>query len=501
MQTRFALTPALGSLLTLGFALLTTGAMAATNSRPNVVFVLVDDLGWTDLGCYGSTFYDTPHLDAFAKTAVRFSNGYAASPVCSPTRAAIMSGKNPVRLQITDWIPGMIPMRPKSASRFLLRQPAIINQLPHKEVTIAETLRDAGYQTFYAGKWHLGETEEFWPLTQGFDINKGGHSKGSPPGGYYAPYNNPVLSNGPDGEYLTDRLGDESVQFIENRDKEKPFLLYLAFYTVHTPIQGCNEFDAEYEKRAAKIPEQKRSRKRTEHRAKTRMVQSQPKYAAMVRSMDKNVGKVLDALEEQGLADNTLVIFTSDNGGLSTQGNGGPTSVLPLRAGKGWCYEGGTRVPLIIRAPGVSPAGTACETPAISMDMYPTILEYAGLDPLPQQHRDGMSLVSQLRKPEETQSRTMVWHFPHYHGSTWAPGSSIRDGDWKLVEFYESEKVELFDLANDLEEQKDLATSNTQKAAELKAKLHEMLDEMGALYPEKNPDYQAKRRGGYQETF
>ena len=473
---------------------------AERSSRPNVVFILVDDLGWTDLGCYGSTFYDTPHVDRLAESGVRFTNGYAASPVCSPTRAAIMSGKNPVRLQITDWIPGMIPMRPESANRYWLRQPPIINQLPHEEVTIAETLQTAGYQTFYAGKWHLGH-EAHWPQTQGFEINQGGHHKGAPPGGYYSPYKNPILVDGPEGEYLTDRLGQEAVNFIENRDTDRPFLLYLAFYTVHTPIQGCNEFDDEYRLRADKLPKGVANRKIKEHRAKTRMTQSNPKYAAMVRSMDKNVGRVLSALEEQGLDDNTLVIFTSDNGGLSTQGGGGPTSVRPLRAGKGWCYEGGTRVPLIIRAPGVSESGETCDSPAISMDFYPTILEYAGLDLLPNLHQDGVSLVPQLQAPDQTQSRTLVWHFPHYHGSTWAPGSAIRDGDWKLVEFYETGQLELYNLADDLSEQHDLAKSNPQKAEQLKAKMHETLDGMGALYPARNPDYQAKLYGRLIETF
>ncbi|MGI9429955.1 MAG: sulfatase-like hydrolase/transferase, partial [Bythopirellula sp.] len=292
-------------------------SFADTEQRPNVVMILVDDLGWTDLGCYGSTFYDTPRLDAFAAGAARFTNAYAASPVCSPTRAAIMTGKNPARLHITDWIPGMLPSNSPAALNRPLLGPAILNSLPDDERTLAEALRAQGYQTFFAGKWHLGD-EGSWPQDHGFDTNRGGHHRGSPPGGYYAPYKNPQLSDGPEREYLTDRLTDEATKFLENRDASRPFFLCLWYYTVHTPIQGCQTYDQLYASKAASLPDAGAPKFRPEHQGRTRTNQSEPKYAAMMRSMDTNVGKVLDALEKHKLSEHTAVVFTSDNGGLST---------------------------------------------------------------------------------------------------------------------------------------------------------------------------------------
>lgn len=486
---KLAIPVSLVSCIMLVAGLLCPLAHSAPTAQPNIVLILVDDLGWTDLGCYGSSFYDTPNLDKFAESSVRFTSAYAASPVCSPTRAAILSGKNPARLQITDWIPGMIPMRPQTANRYPLLQPPIVNQLPHEETTIAETLQSAGYQTFYAGKWHLGE-KRHWPESQGFEINRGGHDKGSPPGAYYSPYKNPVLEDGPTGEYLTDRLASETIEFIEQRDKDRPFFAYLAFYTVHTPIQGCNKYDELYRQRADGLPALNNHKLTEENGARTRVVQDNPEYAAMVRSMDENVGRVLNFLESEGLGDDTIVIFTSDNGGLSTQGKGGPTSVLPLRAGKGWCYEGGIRIPLLIRAPGISQDGTDCDVPTISMDLYPTILDCAGVPRQPEQHRDGISLAGYLRSPAETLKRTLVWHFPHYHASAWTPGSAIRQGDWKLIEFYEQDVVELYNLADDLGEQHNLADTDPEQAELLLNELHQSLDSMGALYPEQNPNFQ-----------
>jgi arylsulfatase A-like enzyme len=479
MNRRIAL---LALLLSLGAG---GAALCGAAVRPNVVLILVDDLGWTDLGCYGSTFHQTPRLDAFAAEGVRFTNAYAASPVCSPTRAAIMTGRHPARLKITDWIPGMMARNQEAAARQKLRGPQILNSLPHRETTLAEALREQGYQTFFAGKWHLGDRPH-WPQHQGFEINRGGIEVGSPPGGYYSPYKNPQLSDGPEGEYLTDRLASEAVQFVAARDRSRPFFLCLWFYTVHQPIEGCREFDAHYQQRAAQLPHAGAASYRAEHRGKTRINQSDPKYAAMVRSMDQNVGRVLDALEQEHLEDETFVLFTSDNGGLSTTRGGGPTSVIPLRAGKGWCYEGGIRVPLVVRAPGVAGAGEVCDAPAIAMDFYPTILEYASLAALPQQHLDGVSLLPVLRSPREVVPRTLVWHFPHYHGSTWTPGSAIRQGDWKLVEFYEDEVVELYDLRDDVGERNDLSVARADVADPLRATMHAELERMGASYPQPN---------------
>jgi arylsulfatase A-like enzyme len=450
--------------------------------KPNVLFVLVDDLGWKDLGCYGSEFYDTPNLDELAVHSVKFTSAYSASPVCSPTRAAIMTGKHPVRVNITDWIPGMLLSRARDPK---LIPPEDIHNLPLEEFTMAEAFREQGYKTFFAGKWHLGETAGFWPEFQGFEINKGGVDWGAPrrsdgANGYYSPYNNPRLENGPEGEYLTDRLTDESLQFIESAGDD-PFFLYLAFYTVHAPIMGCDKYDAFYEQKSQQLPNGGEMITVAEHDTRIRTNQSDPRYAAMVRSMDANVGRLLQKLEETGQADHTIIVFTSDNGGLTTRG--GPTAVVPLRGGKGWCYEGGIRVPLLIRYPGMEHAGETCDVPVISMDFYPTLLELAGMEPLPEQHRDGTSMVPFLEDPGGAVQKTLVWHYPHYHGSDWRPGAAIRDGNWKLIEFFEDHTVELYDLKQDLRERADLAGTYPEVAERLRIRMHEDLDAMGARYP------------------
>lgn len=453
--------------------------------RPNFLFVLVDDLGYKDLGCYGSTFHDTPNLDRLAVSGMRFTQGYAAHPVCSPTRAAIMTGQNPARIGITDWIPGGGGVKNRR-----LTGPKDKHNLPLEHVTIAEALQSAGYKTFFAGKWHLnerGDTTHF-PEHQGFDINKGGHHKGSPPDGYYTPYKNPRLTDGPDGEYLPDRLTDETIRFIE-RHREGPFLAYLAFYTVHTPIQPCKRHIAAYQKKAEALPAINRTH-RTEHDGKTKLRQDNPAYASMVRAMDENVGRLMQTLERCKLTDNTVVIFTSDNGGLTTVGRyNPPTAVLPLRAGKGWCYEGGIRVPNIIRAPGVTKAGMICDVPIYSADFYPTILDLAGLDAMPTQHRDGVSITPLLRGRKKLDRKFIVWHYPHYHGSMWRPGSALRCGDYKLVVHYDYEKTELFNLAEDISEQNDLSEKMPEKTAELRRMLEDYLQSVSAPMPTPNPDY------------
>jgi len=465
-------------------AVLPGAVRSAPRRKPNFLFFLVDDLGWKDLGCYGSTFHDTPNLDKLAASGMRFTDAYAACPVCSPTRASIVTGKHPARLGITDWIPGQ---RPKNRK---LLAPPIHNQLALKEVTIAEVLKEAGYRTFFAGKWHLGG-EGFFPEQQGFDINKGGHHRGSPPGGYYAPYKNPKLKDGPEGEYLTDRLAAESVRFLQTHGKE-PFLLYLSFYTVHTPIQACKRHLEAYKKKAEALPPLKGPDQTKERNGWTKVRQDNPAYASMVRAMDENVGRVLDAINRLGLADDTVVIFMSDNGGLSTlRRRGYPTSNLPLRAGKGWCYEGGIREPMIIRAPGVTRPGSTCGVPVTSTDFYPTMLELAGLPARPNQHADGLSLVRLLKGGKTLPRDAIYWHYPHYHGSTWAPGAAVRAGDWKLIEFYEEETVELYNLATDIGERRDLAQQMPQRRDELLGLLHAWQKRVGAKMPRPNPNYKA----------
>lgn len=460
-------------------------AMSCTtpkSRKPNFVFILVDDLGWNDLGCYGSTFYETPNIDKLAASGMLFTDAYAACPVCSPTRAAIMTGRHPVRVNITDWIPGSDPKNRK------LLGPQDLDHLELEETTIAEVLKRNGYKTFFAGKWHLG-SEGYYPEEQGFDINKGGHEKGSPPGGYYSPYKNPKLSDGPEGEYLTDRLTNESMQFLDQHGSE-PFLLYLSFYTVHTPIQACKRHLAKFEAKAAALPELSQEHI-PEHEGATRLRQDRADYASMVSALDENVGRLLDKLEEMNLGQNTVVIFTSDNGGLSTlaERRNPPTSVKPLRAGKGWCYEGGIRVPLIVRAPGVTKPGSRSETPVVSMDFFPTMLELAGLGLMPDKHADGESLVPLLTGSGGLERTSLYWHYPHYHGSTWTPGAAIRSGDYKLIEFYDYEKVELYNLRDDLGEQQELSAHLPEIKEKLLKELHDWQKRMGAKMPTINPNY------------
>ena len=466
------------------FIVLYNGLTVKAAKQTNFLFFLVDDMGWADIGANGSTFHETPHIDRLAKSGMRFTQGYAAGSVCSPTRASIMTGKHPVRVDITDWIPGQ-SNRPTNP----LLHPEDRHSLPLKEVTLAEALKQHGYQTFFAGKWHLGKEGE-WPTDQGFDINIGGHHKGSPPGGYYAPWTNPTLKAKRKGEYLTERLTEESAKFLESRDKAKPFLLYLSYYNIHTPIQPYKKRIDHYKSKAEKsftVP----TPFEVEHDGKTRTRQDNPALASMVAAVDDSVGALLDKLEELKLDDNTVVIFFSDNGGLSTLGRIGPGCNLPLRAGKGWLYEGGIREPTLIRAPGITRPGSVSHKPMISMDFFPTMLHLAGLPLQPKLHVDGRSLLSQL-KGNDTGQRTLHWHYPHYHGSAWKPGASIRDGDWKLIEFYHYNNFELYNLAKDPGERTDLAKRNPRKAAELRAKLSAWQKRMKAKMPVPNPDYKAE---------
>lgn len=444
--------------------------------KPHVVLVVVDDLGWADLGCYGSTFYETPAIDRFASQSVLFRHAYAASPVCSPTRAAIMTGQHPARLHITDWIPGQDPQDR------LMVGPRDRHELGLEYITLAEALRAHDYKTFFAGKWHLGD-QGFFPEDQGFDENLGGHHRGSPPGGYYSPYKNPTLADGPEGEYLPDRLTDESIRFIQ-QNAETPFFLNLCYYTVHTPIQASKRHIDHYEsKQSEEVAEDKRFE--AERMGRTRLHQNDPAYASMVTALDENFGRLWAAIEQAGIAEDTILIFTSDNGGLSTLGPNrvAPTSNTPLRAGKGWCYEGGIRVPMIISAPGTMVPGIECSTPVTSTDIYPTLLDLA----LEEEHEsdvaDGLSLRPLLRGEEDLGREALYWHFPHYHGSTWTPGAAMRAGDWKLIEFYEEERAELYHLGSDPGEQNDLATQYPDTTRELRRKLKDWQRSVDAQMP------------------
>ena len=448
-------------------------------NRPNFVFFLVDDLGWADVGCFGSTFYETPNIDALCNSGMKLTTGYAACPVCSPTRASIMTGRHPVRVDITDWIPGM-----RAASKHEPKYQHVDDRdnLALEEVTIAEVLKQHGYSTFFAGKWHLGE-QGHWPTDQGFDFNVGGNSKGSPPGGYYAPWDNPTLKAKAKDEYLTERLTEESLEYLDSRTAAQPFLLFLSYYNVHTPITPYRKRVDHYREKASQLFTDE-APALPEHHVQSRTRQDNPAYASMVAAVDDSVGRILDRLDQLKLSDNTVVVFFSDNGGLCTQRGGGPTSNLPLRSGKGWLYEGGVREPTIIRAPGVTTAGSESDTPIVSMDFFPTMLELAGLPAMPDLHCDGTSLVPLLSGTAELSPREFYWHYPHYHGSSWTPGASIRDGHWKLIEFYHFGKVELYDLKADPGEQRDLSQKDPERRRQLLKKLHDWQKRMHAKMPQ-----------------
>ncbi len=454
-------------------------AEKSNSEKMNFVFFLVDDLGWADLGCFGSEYYETPEIDKLCASGMKFTQGYAACPVCSPTRASIMTGRHPVRVDVTDWLPGMDTSRAKNAK---FKHVHDRDDLALEEITIAEALKEGGYQTFFAGKWHLGD-EGNWPTEQGFDINIGGHDRGSPPGGYYAPWKNPVLEAKEKDEYLTERLTEESVKFLKSRDEEKPFLLYLSYYNVHTPITPYKKHIEHFENKAAREFDTP-TPTIEEHDGVSRARQDNPEYASMIKAVDDSVGMLMRTLDELSLDENTTVFFFSDNGGLCTTRNAGPTSNLPLRSGKGWLYEGGVREPMIVRAPGVTSPGSVCEVPVVSMDFFPTILELAGMESRPDLHADGQSLVPLLKQEDAGKDRTFYWHYPHYHGSTWTPGASIRKGDWKLIQFYHYGNHELYNLKDDPGEQKDLAKANPLKARQLKQALSSWQKTMKAKMPE-----------------
>ena len=381
----------------------------------NVVVVLVDDLGGTDVGCCGSRFYQTPNIDRLAREGMRFTHSYSACTVCSPTRAALLTGQYPARLHITDWIPGHA--RPKAK----LRAPDWTMYLPLEKRTIADALKGGGYSTISIGKWHLGGPA-YYPEKHGFDRNIAGTDKGQPPT-YFSPYHIPTLPDGPAGEFLTDRESQEADRFIrEHRDR--PFFLYLPHHAVHQPVMGKPDVVAKYRGRIQAGDPQKN-----------------PTYAALIESVDDSVGRIMKTLDELKLADRTVVVFTSDNGGLLPV-----THNLGMRAGKGSAYEGGVRVPLIVRWPGVTRPGSTSDAPVITMDLFPTLLAAAGRKPFPDQPVDGESLLPLLRGAGRLQRTALFWHYPHYHPGGAAPYGAVREGDYRLVEFYEDSRVELYYL-------------------------------------------------------
>jgi arylsulfatase A-like enzyme len=481
-MNRCLLLPAIGALLTL-LALPepvysdTVPGGDIPLKRPNVVFILVDDLGWMDIGTNGGRFYETPNVDRLAQEGMRFTQAYAASPVCSPTRAAILTGRNPARIGLTQWIGGP-------------GNPDYLQNLPLEMVLFPEVLQSAGYTTAFFGKWHLNDQDgegTYWPQEQGFDINVAGHWRGGLylPNKFFSPWNMPNIENGPDGEYITDRLAADAAQFIETH-KDTPFLAYVSFYTVHAPFNAPEDRVNKYTQKQTALGLTDADRFGQAKSAGTtftyRKAQDHPTYAAMVESMDMAVGTVLDTLKEQGLEDNTIVFFFSDNGGLSTS-EGTPTANTPLRTGKGWLYEGGIRVPAIIKWPGEVIPGTVSDAPITSMDFYPSILEMVGLPLRPELHVDGKSLVPLIRQQTSHVHEALYFHYPHKSNQKGTPCGAIRVGDYKLINFFDDNSFELYNIKEDIGETQNLAQHMPQLRDSLRVKLYQWWDDVDAKFP------------------
>ena len=479
--------------------------VAMPPSGLNVVCILADDLGWRDLGCYGSSFYETPHLDRLAHEGARFVDAYASCPVCSPTRASVMTGMYPARVGITDWIDSWGGIHP---ARGRLIDAEYVDHLPPEFPTVAEVLGDGGYATWHVGKWHLGGAEQdALPTDRGFDLNIGGCDWGAPSGagGYFPPWELPTLDAKPqhDRHYLPDRLGAAAASLIDEHDHGEPFFLNYDPYLVHTPLQAPDEAVERYrsKRRALGLDHvtefERGDRFPTEHKKDDhitrRLVQADPTYAAMVEALDRNVGRVIDALERNGLWNETVIIFSSDNGGLSTA-EGSPTTNRPLRDGKGWMQEGGNRVPLLVRWPGVTDTSTShtiVDTPVISPDVYPTILDAAGRAPPSQHTIDGLSLRPTLVDRERGLERDAIfWHYPHYGNQGGTPAGAVRTDSWKLIEFFEDDHVELYDLSSDVSEAEDRANEHPDRVASMRDRLHAWQNDVGAQFPSENPEFE-----------
>ena len=464
------------------FWLVASSAPAA--QRPNLVLILADDLGWADLSCYGNDLHQTPNLDRLARQGVRFTDAYAASPVCTPTRAAILTGLHPARLHMTIWRESAL----NRGNRKLL-QPVCLDSLPLKHVTLAEVLKKAGYFNAHLGKWHVGRAEAY-PQAHGFHLNIGGTLWGAPQTFWY-PFNGdgyfrdwryvPGLEPGNKGDYLTDRLTDKALGIMEEQTKaSRSFYLNLWYHSVHTPIEGKPELVEHYRKKI-----------------KPGSVRKNPHYAAMVHSLDENVGRVLTKIDKLGVADNTLVIFTSDNGGFINKcklnRDLAVANNAPLRSGKGSCYEGGVRVPLIVRGPQVA-QGKISSEPVYAPDLYPTLLRAAGLSDQAQAGLDGVDFTALLQNPDATLKReALYFHYPHYYQTT-TPVSALRKGDWKLLEYYEDNRLELFNLKQDPGETQDISTANPALARRLRMELDVWRKKIGAQLPEPNPDWKPRRK-------
>ena len=513
----------------LSIIMTTYSQQTPSGKKPNIIFFLVDDLGWMDVAYNGSKFYETPNIDKLAKEGVKFNRAYAACHVCSPTRASILTGKYPARINLTDWLPGR-----KDFPFQKLKNVEVNQALPAQETTLAEALKQNGYSTALFGKWHLGEAGST-PLEHGFDVRFPDWNAGWPLS-YYPPYKLKGLEEAPKDEYLTDRMTTEALKYID-ANKDHPFFLYMSHFAVHDPIEGRPDLVKKYEKKLQQMkkpdgppfileanPDTSRQFSRSElnsflndkeyagfkylpnRTVKIKQFQDNVQFAAMVESMDESLGRLLAKLKELKIEDNTIVIFVSDNGGMSGANFGKPDRVispanldkafsssnLPLRGAKGFFYEGGIRVPLIIKWP-QGKNGTQTNVPVMSTDYYPTILQMAGLPLLPQQHVDGTSLVPLLKGENKLKQRALYWHFPHYsNNSQDSPGGGIRYGDYKLLEYYENNTAQLFNIEKDPGEHNDLAKSEPAKVKELTNMLHEWRKSVSAKMMEPNPEYKGK---------
>ncbi|MEJ6729421.1 MAG: sulfatase [Akkermansiaceae bacterium] len=445
--------------------------------KPNFVFLLVDDIGWADFGCYGAEFNETPNIDRLAKQGMLFENAYAACTVCSPSRAAILSGRYPARLHLTDWIVGHAAKNPK------LLIPKWNTRMPHERVLLPEVLKEGGYRTGFFGKWHLmpigqPDFEKHYPTDHGFDVNVGGREWGQPkgPGKYFSPFNMPNLDDGKKGDFLTDKLTDAALDFMEAGKKEDPFFLYFSYYTVHGPIMAPPNLVKKYQVKAKNLDNTKKE-------------YINPARAGMIEALDNSVGRLMQKLDDLGIADNTVIILTGDNGGNFDATDAG------LKAFKGFSHEGGIREPFVVKWPGQTKAGSRSDALVIGTDFYPTLLEMAGLPAKPEEHLDGISITKILDgSATEPKRDQLFWHYPHYHRTK--PYGATRHGDWKLIEFLEDGALELYNLKEDRGETTNLAEKNPAKAAELLAELKAWRISVGAQIPTKNPDYDPNQSGG-----
>lgn len=471
-------------------------------TRPNIIIILIDDMGARDLGCTGSTFYETPNIDRLAAEGVNFTAGYAASPVCSPARASIMTGRAPARVGITNYIAGNAMGRMCGAPFHF--------HLPRENRTVATALRDGGYHTWHVGKWHLGgAAEQSLPTDHGFDVNIGGDHHGSVagmPNVYYGPFVDregntlPGLEDTCEGEYITDRLTDEAMGLIRGRSGDQPFFLHLSHYVVHTPIVSPPDLVERYGTKARRLAldgldplvvgEPMPVLHSPDQVVLRRVLQSHTGYAAMIHNLDWNVGRLLECLRETGQDENTLVVFVSDNGGLSTGVEGSVTCNLPYAEGKGWCEEGGLRVPFLFRWPAAMTGGRVTDMPIWQCDLYPTFLQAAGLPLEPEAHRDGVGLLETLLEGRAPVREEFCWHYPHYPNQGARPAGAIRRGDWKLIECFETGNLSLYNLAEDLGETFNRGEEQPELARELQRALAAWRQEVGAAMPTVNPYYE-----------